>query len=63
MVNGKKGLKQDAVEAGSNPEAPRSTTDAALTPSKSVSGSKRSWEEEKSAQGEIWPRIYMSTAD
>ncbi|KIR62535.1 hypothetical protein I314_03480 [Cryptococcus bacillisporus CA1873] len=51
VVNGKKGLKQDAVEAGSNPEAPRSTTDAALTPSKSVSGSKRSWEEEKSAQG------------
>lgn len=63
MVNGKKGAKQDAVEAGGNPEAPVSATDAALTPSKFVSGSKRSREEEKSVQGEIFPRIYMSTAD
>lgn len=63
MANGKKGAKQDAVEAGDNPEAPVSATDAALTPSKPVSGNKRSWEEEKSVQGEIFPRIYMSTAD
>lgn len=59
LANGKKGAKQDVVESRGNPEAAVSATNGALTPSKSVKGGKRSWDEERSAQGELFPLIHM----
>ncbi|OWZ68244.1 hypothetical protein AYX14_01286 [Cryptococcus neoformans] len=56
-ANGKKGVKQDVVETAGNPKALASATNGASTPSKFVKGGKRSREEERSAQGEMFPPI------
>lgn len=56
-ANGKKGVKQDVVETAGSAKALASATNGASTPSKFVKGGKRSREEERSAQGEMFPPI------